>query len=466
MRSLRGAAFGLKGLVDSEHHFSLIPQATIDAVTRAVGYRGRRCFWTPTVIVWTFLRQILNSNCACREAVAMTISGSLARDIERHGEPQCSISGDPSAYAQARGRLPLKWFEALHRRIADDVCGRVGDTLRWCGRRVRIIDGSTISMPDTPALQAAFPQPHGQKPGCGFPQLRLTAIFCHASSALLDLTIDALRVQELPLLRRMLQRFDSGDVVVADRAYQSYADVVEWQRHGIDVLLQLNEAPRPNLQGLRRLGRNDTLMVWRRPKNRIRHLSPEQWAALPESMHVRRVEATVATPGFRTQHIQVLTTLLDEATYPPESIAELYRDRWMAELNLRSLKTTLKMEVLRGKSPDIVRKEVYMYAVTYNLIRSLMWRAARIHDGDPRRLSLSGTQQRIAAMAAHLECLATGQHFVALIQRLIERIAADKLPDRPGRIEPRAVKRRPKSYLRLTRSRAQIQAQLRQSHAA
>jgi hypothetical protein len=466
MRSLGVTAFRLKGLVDSEHHFSLIPQATIDAVSRAVGYRGRRCFWTPGVIVWTFLRQILNSNCACREAVSMTISGLLARDAERRGGSQCSISGDPSAYAQARGRLPLKWFELLHRRVADDVCGRVGDTLRWCGRCVRIIDGSTLSMSDTPTLQAAFPQPHGQKPGCGFPQLRLVAIFCHASSALLDLTIDSLRTQELPLLRRVIRHFQPGDVVVADRAYQSYADVVEWQRHGIDALLRLNEASRPNLQVLRRLGHNDTLMVWRRPKNRIRHLSPEQWAALPESMSVRQVEATVAMPGFRTRHIKVLTTMLDDVEYSAESIAELYRDRWMAELNLRSLKTTLKMEVLRGKSPDIIRKEVYMYAVTYNLIRSLMWQAARIHDGDPRRLSFAGAQQRIAAMAPYMERLSTDQHSVALIQRLIELIAADKLPNRPGRIEPRAVKRRPKSYLRLTRPRAETQAQLRQFHAA
>ncbi|MCB9856564.1 MAG: transposase [Phycisphaerales bacterium] len=242
--------------------------------------------------------------------------------------------------------------------------------------------------------------------------------------------------------------------------------MAEWRRHGIDVLLRLNEAPLPNLRPLRRLDRNDTLIVWRRPKNRIRHLSPEQWAVLPESMHVRRVETTVAAYGFRTQHIQVLTTLLDEAAYSAESIAALYRDRWMAELNLRSLKTTLNMEVLRGKSPDIVRKEVYMYAVAYNLIRSLMWRAARSRDGDPRRLSFDGARQRITAMAPFLEILHAHSDRVALLQRLLELVAADKLPNRPDRIEPRAVKRRPKTYLRLTQSRSKIRAKLRKTHAA
>lgn len=479
-----------------------------DDVCRTVGHRGRKCFWTPALTALTFLRQILHGNCACRHAVAMSLdqsiafgaAGNRARGADAaSGETPADrmetqaerMSGDPSAFVQARARLPLSWFAELHRRMADAVRQRVAEAIgqrvaearRWCGRRVYIIDGSTFSMPDTPELQRTFGQPYGQKPGCGFPQARLTAVFCHASGALLDLAADSHRVSEQTLLRRMLSRFQPGDVILADRGFHGYAGLVDFVRRGLDVVMRLNEGAWPDLRPLRRLSKDDQIAVWHRPRVRPRRLSRRQWDQIPETMTVRLVRYRVSTPGFRSRRIELLTTLLDDRAFSADDLAGLYRDRWLAELNLRGLKTTLGMDVLKGKTPDIIYKEVFMYAVAYNLIRGLMWQAADDHDCDPGRLSLAGTQQRILAMLPYLDLnRSTDDHRLnqstrdhrlnqpthgnrRLVQRLLKTIAADPLPFRPNRIEPRAVKRRRKSYVPLIIPRARYRRILK-LHAA
>ena len=454
----------------------------VEDICRTVGHRGRKCFWTPALTALTFLRQILHGNCACRHAVAMSLdqaiafggAGDRARGADAaSGETQAErietqadrMSGDPSAFVQARARLSLAWFAELHRRMADSVRARVADARRWCGRRVYIVDGSTLSMPDTPELQRTFGQPYGQKPGCGFPQARLTAVFCHASGALLDLAADSHRVSEQTLLRRMLSRLQPGDVILADRGFHGYAGLVDFVRRGLDVVMRLNEGAWPDLRHLRRLSKDDQIAVWHRPQARPRRLSRQEWDQIPETMTVRLVRYRVSTPGFRSRRVELLTTLLDDRTFSADDLAGLYRDRWLAELNLRGLKTTLGMDVLKGKTSDIIHKEVFMYAVAYNLIRGLMWQAATDHDCDPARLSLAGTQQRVLAMLPYLALNHSTHGNRRLVQRLLKSIAADPLPFRPNRIEPRAVKRRPKSYVPLSIPRARYRRILK-SHAA
>ena len=454
----------------------------VEDICRTVGHRGRKCFWTPALTALTFLRQILHGNCACRHAVAMSLdqaiafggAGDRARGADAaSGETQAErietqadrMSGDPSAFVQARARLSLAWFAELHRRMADSVRARVADARRWCGRRVYIVDGSTLSMPDTPELQRTFGQPYGQKPGCGFPQARLTAVFCHASGALLDLAADSHRVSEQTLLRRMLSRLQPGDVILADRGFHGYAGLVDFVRRGLDVVMRLNEGAWPDLRRLRRLSKDDQIAVWHRPQARPRRLSRQEWDQIPETMTVRLVRYRVSTPGFRSRRVELLTTLLDDRTFSADDLAGLYRDRWLAELNLRGLKTTLGMDVLKGKTSDIIHKEVFMYAVAYNLIRGLMWQAATDHDCDPARLSLAGTQQRVLAMLPYLALNHSTHGNRRLVQRLLKSIAADPLPFRPNRIEPRAVKRRPKSYVPLSITRARYRRFLK-SHAA
>ena len=439
---------------------ALIDARLIRDVCRSVGYRGRRRFWTPTLTALTLLRQILHGNCSCRQAVAMTLSQSAAR------AGQNWVSGDPSAYVQARARLPLRWFAELHRRVADSVRQRVADAARWCGRRVYIVDGSTLSMADTPALQGAFHQPPRQKPGCGFPQARLTAIFCHASGAVLDLAADSHRVSETTLLRRLLHRFQPGDVILADRGFHGYAGMVGFVRHGLDVVLRLNEAAWPDIRPVRRLSNDDQIAIWHRPRVRPRRLPRREWEQIPETMTVRLVRFRVNTSGIRSRRFELVTTLLDERAFPADELARLYRDRWLAELNLRSLKTTLGMDILKGQTPDIVYKEVFMYAVAYNLIRGLMWHAAATFEQDHRRLSFAGTQQRILATLPYLNSSHSSSKNHRIVARLLESIVADKLPLRPGRVEPRAVKRRKKSYVLLSIPRKLYRHRLLKTHAA
>jgi hypothetical protein len=450
MPSLAEGTARLKRQVQTPGAAFPLDSTLIEQVTRAVGHRGRACFWTPAVTFLTFLRQILMGNCSCRQTVAWTVSQSAASDAGWGGPPRAGISGDPSAYAQARSRLPLAWFAELHRRVTDGLHSRGGPQRLWCGRRVFLVDGSTARMPDTPSLQNAFPQPERQKPGCGFPAARLTAVFGWTSGTLLDLAMDHLHVQELPLLRRMLPHFQPQDVIVGDRILHSYCDCVTFTRHGLDLILRLNEAARPSLRTRRRLPRKERIVHWHRPRNRPRHLSRSQWADMPDTMTVRQVRVVVRRTGFRSRRIELLTTLLDPQAYPGEKIAQLYRDRWQAELNLRSLKTTLRMEALHGRSPEMVRKEVLMYAITYNLIRGLMAEAARRFGANPLRLSFAGGQQRVAAMLPIWELCRTRRERRNWLDHLLEYMAADRVPDRPDRIEPRAVKRRPKSYVPLS----------------
>lgn len=427
----------------------LVTTRAVEGACAAAGHRWRPCFWTPTVTILTFLRQILHANCSCRQAVALTLAASANRAEDD------TVAGDPSAYSQARQKLPGAVLGALNVRFVHEVQAHVSSSTLWCGRRVRVVDGSSASMPDTPELQRAFPQPSAQKPGCGFPVARLLAIFCWASGSLLDLVADSLHVSELALLRRLLDRMEAGTVLLADAYFSSYYDLALLRQHGLDGVYRLHARRPTDLRRGTRLGRGDHCVTWTKPKILPRGVSADEWAAIPESLTVRHVRVRVAERGFRGRSLNLVTTLLDPTAFPAAELAKLYRDRWMAELNLRSLKTTLGMEVLRCQSPEMVRKELAVYQLAYNLIRLLMWRAAQTHRVDPRRLSFAGTQQRVLAILPFSEMGRSGIPPTVLAARLLAWIAADRVPDRPDRFEPRCVKRRPKQYTFLTRPRHQ-----------
>lgn len=427
--------------------FDLFDAALVEAACRSVGHRWRERFWTPTVTVLTFLRQVLQANCSCREAVAQTLALSDAKGLE--------IAGDPSAYSQSRQNLPRSALVMLNRRMVEAVRREAGGTRPWCGRDVVIVDGTSASMPDTSRSQRAWPQPSGQKPGCGFPVLRMAAIFCHASGCLLEWAVGSLQVSELTLIRRLYDTLKAGTVVLGDTFFGSYYDLALLGQRGLDGVFRLHQRRPTGRRIGTRLGDCDRRILWTKPKHKPRAVSDRAWAKVPETLAVRQVRLEIDLAGFRTKRLHVVTTLMDPVAYPAAKLAELYRDRWRVELNLRSLKTTLKMEVLKCKSPDMVLKELQVYQLAYNLIRMLMWRTARACGIDPRRLSFAGTQQRINAVLPRLAMCGTTEEFARITLALMERIAADRLPDRPNRIEPRAVKRRPKNYRRLTQPRAE-----------
>lgn len=423
-----------------------------DILTAAQEYPWRDRIWNPVITFWTFLVQVLHPDCSCREAVADVLA-------EQAGLSAGRISPDASAYCQARKRLPLSVFVAALRKVGRCLQDKAGEAFLWHGRRVRLVDGSSCSMADTPSLQAAFGQPDGQKAGCGFPVVRLVAMFCWATGAVLDVAMGAYRSSELTLVGQLWKHLQHADIVLADRFYCTYVILCELLARGCDAVFRLHggRSRTVDFRKGKRLGHDDRLMTWDRPTVCPRGLSQAQWMSLPEHLTIRVIRFATAVAGFRSRTIVVATTLLDPVAYPREQIAALYGDRWTVELRLRDIKTTMQMDVLRGKSPDIVRKEILMHLLAYNLIRALMWQAAQKHGRPLHRLSFAGTVEHLNALAPYLWVYAGTPRYAILYALLLEWIARDTLAHRPGRIEPRAVKRRPKKYTRLNRPRHELQ---------
>ena len=426
----------------------LVCESHIHECCREVGHCWRASFWDPGTTLVAFLLQVLDGSKTLRAAVAVLLTHWAAR-----GHMDLP-SADPAAYCQARQRLPVEVLERLLSHVAEGVGHLVSNTSRWLGHRVWVVDGSNVSMPDTADLQAAFPQPESQKRGCGFPMAQIVALFCWTTGAIEDVIIDCMRPHEITLFRKLWPHFGQGDVVLADRAFGSYVDVARLRERHVMTVCRLHQRRKADFRTGQRLGPDDRLMQWVRPKQwrPSTGISQEEFQELPQAMTVRHIRITQAPPGFRSRTIVVVTTLLDPVAYPADDIRALYRDRWTAELNFRSLKTNMGMEILRGHSVDVVRKEILMHLIGYNLIRILMWQAAREHGRDLHRLSFTGTLHRLRV---HLPLLILQRiHTLALFSQLVLWIAEDTLPDRPDRIEPRRVKRRPKTYSRLTKPRA------------
>ena len=423
----------------------------IEEYCRAAGHRWRCSFWSPTLTVFAFLLQVLDGAKTLRSAVAI-----LLTQLSLQGSGDLP-SADPTAFCQARQRIPLPALQQLLGWVADQMTHLVQAPHRWLGHRVWVADGSNVSMPDTPELQQAFPQ-HCQREGCGFPIAQFSVLFCWSTGAIVDLALDTLGFHEVTLFRRLWFHFRAGDVVLGDRAYGSYVDLVRLQLLGVFAVFRLHQRREADFRRGQRLGKDDVLQTWNKPEQWLpsRGLSEKEFASLPAQLTVRLVRIAATPPGFRSRSIVLVTTLLDPVLYPADAIRDLYRDRWTAELNFRSLKTQLGMEVLRGQSPDVVRKEIIMHLLGYNLIRLLMWEAARKHGRDLHRLSFTGTLHRLRQslplllLRAQSGTVNETHHF----EQLLEWIADDLVPDRPDRIEPRRVKRRPKTYSRLTHPRA------------
>lgn len=417
----------------------------------------RERFWTPLETVWTFLVQVLSPKCSCRKAVAKVLAHRVAQG------QSATVSPDASAYSQARHRLPEGVICRCFRHVGRALQAQADGAALWGGRRGWLVDGSTCSMPDTPENQAAFGQPRAQKPGCGFPVARLVGLFCWATGAMVDLAIGPLRRGEIHLWRTLWETLKAMDVVLADRYYCTYEDMAKLIARGCDFVFRLHGARSRTVDFRKgkRLGKNDRLVTFVRPQRRPERVPECEWRSWPPTLTVRLIRVAVAIPGYRSRTILITTSLLDPQAFPLQKIADLYRDRWLVELRLRDIKTTLGMDILRGKSPDMVRKEIYMHLLAYNLIRILMWQAARTHQTALRRLSFAGTVQRLNALAPYLRMVAEADQTETLYHWLLLWIAHDPVPDRPHRIEPRAVKRRPKEYDLLNKPRSVMRRELK-----
>jgi hypothetical protein len=409
------------------------------------GPNSRERIYTLRRTFFGFLAQVLSPDCSCREIVSQILA-------------LCTLDGpddskpSTSAYCQARLRLPWDILPRLRCAVAARA---EGARQLWHGLSVKVIDGTGVSLPDTKENQRAYPQPGGQLPGCGFPLLKLVGVFSLATGALLDYAKGNKHQHELGLLHRLLDTFKPGDLVLADRGFCCYTLMALLLGRNVHSLFRLHHARPEDFRQGKRLGKTDRLLLWRKPQDwqKPRYLPQALWRRLPKELSVRMVQFALDAPGFRTKSVTLITTLLDPNLYPAAQLAQLYARRWRIELWFRDIKTSMGMEVLRCLRPKMVHKELEMFFIAYDLIRCLMTEAAIIHDVPMQRLSFKGTVDTVRQFGVVIAQARSRKRQNRLMARLLEMIALDQVPDRPGRREPRAVKRRPKPYQKLNRPR-------------
>ena len=412
------------------------------------GSPARHRLFPPATIFWLFLAQVLNPNGSCRETLRQFLAG-------RFVEQGKTASPNTAGYCRARGKLEPGPLARLNRQLARKIETAAG-VWRWHGRAVKVVDGSGISMPDTPQNQAVWPPPAQSPAGCGFPVMRIVALFSLATGALLHWASGPLTVHERTLFRSLWRELKKGDVLLADRGFASWADFHFLSRRGVDAVMR-KPARRKNAAVLRRFHAHDRLVEWRKSGLCPKWLDESLWRRMPERLAVREIRIQVAIPGFRTQNLEVVTTLLDPQAYPAADLAELYRRRWQVELFLRDLKITLGMDVLRCKTPKRIETELGMHLIAYNLIRALMTEAALTEDCPGERISFQGAVSTLRAWAPFLAQPRldpkTRRDFYRL---MLHDLVQDALPHRPNRTEPRARKRRPKNYRLLNKPRGEF----------
>lgn len=390
-----------------------------------------------------FLYQVLKPDCPCREIVRQIQALFALHQGAR-------VDESTGGYCQARRRLPLDTLARL--RCAAAAAAEKSREL-WQGFTVKLIDGTTTSLPDTRKNQRAYPQPGGQKPGCGFPLLKLVGVFSLASGALLAYAKGNKHQHELRLLQRLLDHFKAGDLILADRGFSSYVLLALFLLRGAASLFRLHQARAADLRRGQRLGKNDRLVLWQKPAQKPAWLPQCAWKLIPAELPVRVLRFHLCRRGFRPESVTLVTTLVDAQAYPAAEIAELYARRWKIELWFRDIKTSMGMEVLRCKTPAMVHKELEMFFIAYNLIRALMVQASLKHEVPLEQLSFKGTVDAVRQFSLAIAQARSKKKQKQLRDQLLEVIARDQVPLRPGRREPRAVKRRPKPYQLLNRPR-------------
>jgi hypothetical protein len=413
----------------------LVKQALRD---HKVSFRKR--LFSPLVTLWVFLSQVLDPDHSCRAAVARFWAWRAAQKL-----PPCST--DTGAYCKARKRLPEGVLAQLTRSTGRQPQDQAPPNWRWKGRHVKMVDGTTVSMPDTDANQQEFPQPKTQKPGLGFPIARLVVLFSLTVATVLDAALGRYKGKqtgETSLWHTLYDNLEVGDILLADRYYGSFWELALTKKRGADLVSRLHQRRKADFRLGQRLGKEDHVVDWSKPP-RPEWMDEATYASLPAKLAVREVRVRIQIRGFRTRMLVVVTTLLDPLEMPRQEVAILYRVRWQAELDLRALKATLAMDVLRCQSPEMVRKEVWAHLLAYNVIRNQMAQAAKEAGVLPVQLSFKGAVQGVNALAGWLG-RATGAELEEACRQLRALLASYRIEERPNRSEPRARKRRPKHY--------------------
>lgn len=422
--------------------FNVLTSEELLATTEALLPEHRERLYPPTVTLSMFMRQVLEADGSCQKAV-----NGWAAQRAAEGLSPCSVR--TGGFCRARQRLPLEMVNTLTRKTGHLLSQRAQLQWLWRGRWVKLVDGTTISMPDTPENQQCYPQPSTQAPGVGFPLARLVMVVCLATGAALDMAVGPYSGKgsgELGLVRGLLAGCCPGDVMLADALYCNYFLIAALQGAGVDVLFEQNGVRRTDFRRGKSLGTRDHLVHWPKPAARPEWMTPEQYQAFPDALTVREA---------KVNHQVLVTTLRDHARVSKDDLSALYARRWNIELDLRNLKTTTGMDVLSCQTPQMNEKQLWVHLLAYNAIRLLMAQAASKAGVDPRELSFKHTVQ------LWTEWVSRGLSTVNIDARLLTLIAQCRVANRPGRLEPRMRKRRPKPYPWLKVPRAHARQKIR-----
>jgi len=405
----------------------------------------RERIFTPDIVILGFLSQVLNTDKSCQAAVARIIASLLSQGKN-------ATSPNTAAYSKARSRLPDDILSNLAKQSAKQMEVDVPSAWLWRKKHIKLIDGSTVFMPDTIDNQIAYPQSRCQKTGLGFPIARILGILSYATGTILDIAVGACRGKgtgELSLLRQLMHVFNPGDVVIGDAAYTSFFLIALFIQLKVDVVFPFNHARNCDFRRGQRLGKRDHLVQWRKPQ-RPKWMDQETYDTFPDEISIREVKVQSERKGFKSKSRIIVTTFMDSNNVTENDLKILYEYRWHVELDLRSIKDTMRMVILRGKSPSMVQKEIWAHVLAYNLIRKIMSQAAFIHCKNPRDLSFKLALQLINAFKQ--AAIFAGKR-KDIYEHLLQMIACKKVGNRAGRSEPRRLKRRPKNFPLLMKPR-------------
>jgi hypothetical protein len=430
----------------------VVSSAALDSLVAQHCGKHRQRLFPPSVTLGLFVEQAMAADTACQGAVGRYLSERTRLGLAANGL-------GTGSYCKARRRLPLSLIEGCMTEVARIAAQALPMAARWRGRQIKLIDGTGVSMPDTPALQAAFPHSRSQAPGVGFPHALIVGLISLGSGCVTDWTMTPIQGAgngESSQLWRLLDRLSPGEVLIADRAYGSYFVLAALHQRGIDFVIREPAARKCTPDRAQVLGRGDRLVVWSRPV-RPDWMPEAIYEGIPETIQVRQVH-----DGQR----RIVTSLRDPHDVAAAEVAWLYRQRWNIELDFRSIKCAMQMDVLTCRSPDMVRKEVAAHLLAFNLIRVVMGAAAAPEGLQVRQLSFAAARRAAATYQCNVRGNTTVQNRVAARFMLLQQIAYWRIPLRPDRIEPRAIKRRPKPRALLTEPRPQARARIAEQQRA
>lgn len=410
-----------------------------------ISFNQRQRVYTEVVVFWAWLAQVLLFNASCGKAVSLIRSWCAAIGMK----PPCAETG---AYCQARKRLRLKFLEDIFSNICKVLDRRIRPEDRWQGMIVKSIDGSSVQLMDTPENQKAYPQPKNQKKGCGFPVMGFTGVLNHAHGGWEGYVTSPHTDHDHKVAHKLLGHFQQGDLVLADTAYSSYELIVTLGTKGVHSLMPHHQARKINFRKGKKIGENQRLSTWVKPKNQSKKssLSEKEWEKLPETMEVRIIRFWYRNKDGKLCKKHLVTTLLDTKKYPWKELVSLYLERWDIELRFRDVKTTMGFEELNVKTPEMAHKALAMAMIGCNLIKAVSQEAAILSDQSIRKISFKGTLDEITSNSSNFRNHFKHPHKCAeLYVRFLDLVSEKLLTIRPNRYEPRAVKKRPKPFPRL-----------------